>query len=462
MKYLEFSKKLIISVAFSAFLVPTFLIILFLGFLNNKPILAATLEEREAELRKELERLEAEAAAVQNTLNNQRVESASIERDVNVLSSEIKKAELNIQKKVIEINNLTRTIDLKNETVAELDEKMERSKDALADIIKETNSLDNVSLPEIILGNANISDFFATMDSYTNLQNQLEKLFDQIREIRGKTEEEKEELTEQQNAELDAKKVIESEKKTVTVKKNEKDYLLAQSRETEATYAQILADRQARANAIRSALFQLRDSQGISFGDALKYADAASRSTGVRTAFILAILKQESDLGKNVGTCNRPGDPEEKKWYNIMPGPNDGYRSYRDDQSIYLRIVKGLGRDPEGTPLSCPWGTGWGGAMGPSQFIPTTWANYEARIASAVGVSLADPWNPQHAIMATAIYMKDLGAAAGGYTAERTSALKYYAGGNWSLPQNAFYGNGVMAHAEEFQNQINFLNEVEN
>ena len=75
--------------------------------------------------------------------------------------------------------------------------------------------------------------------------------------------------------------------------------------------------------------------------------------------------------------------------------------------------------------------------MGPSQFIPTTWAGYEDRIAKAVGVSMANPWDPEHAIMATAIYMQDLGAAGGGYTAERTAALKYYAGGNWNLPQNA-------------------------
>jgi membrane-bound lytic murein transglycosylase B len=121
-----------------------------------------------------------------------------------------------------------------------------------------------------------------------------------------------------------------------------------------------------------------------------------------------------------------------------------------------------LGLDPDTTPLSCPWGNGWGGAMGPSQFIPTTWQAYEARIASAVGVRTPNPWDPEHAIMATAIYMKDLGAAAGGYTAERTAALKYYAGGNWNLPQNAFYGNGVLAHATEMQRQIDFLEDVDN
>lgn len=141
-----------------------------------------------------------------------------------------------------------------------------------------------------------------------------------------------------------------------------------------------------------------------------------------------------------------------------MPGPNDN--SWRDDQAIFLKITKQLGLDPETTPLSCPLAGGWGGAMGPSQFIPATWDAYSGRVASAVGVSVASPWNPEHAFTATALYVRDLGAAAGGYSAEKTAALKYYAGSNWNLPKNQFYGNSVSSHATDFQEQINFLKEV--
>src|SRR5690606_16134831 len=114
--------------------------------------------------------------------------------------------------------------------------------------------------------------------------------------------------------------------------------------------------------AIRSALFQLRDTEGISFGEAYDLASSISKKTGVRASLILAIVTQESNLGKNVGTCNRPGDGPEKSWRVIMPGPNDGHRSYRDDQTLFLQITKELGLDPDSTPLSCPLGAGWGGA----------------------------------------------------------------------------------------------------
>jgi len=73
-----------------------------------------------------------------------------------------------------------------------------------------------------------------------------------------------------------------------------------------------------------------------------------------------------------------------------------------------------------------------------------------------------DPWDPEHAFVASALYLSDLGAAQGGFTAERRAALKYYAGSNWNKPKNAFYGNQVMQKAEDIQqNMIEPLQEVE-
>jgi len=105
-------------------------------------------------------------------------------------------------------------------------------------------------------------------------------------------------------------------------------------------------------------------------------------------------------------------------------------------------------------PLSCPWNNGWGGAMGPSQFIPTTWESYGAALANLLGKTTANPWEPKDAIMATAYYMKQLGADAQTFTAQRTAALKYYAGSNWSKPANAFYGDQVMVKVQNIQTNM--------
>jgi len=85
----------------------------------------------------------------------------------------------------------------------------------------------------------------------------------------------------------------------------------------------LVKQQQAKVAAIQSKLFTFAGgaTSSIPFSQAYAYATAAQNSTGVSAAFVLAILTQESNLGKNVGTCNRPTDPPSKSYTNIMPGP---------------------------------------------------------------------------------------------------------------------------------------------
>ncbi|HEY4486534.1 MAG TPA: hypothetical protein VJB70_02275, partial [Candidatus Paceibacterota bacterium] len=104
-----------------------------------------------------------------------------------------------------------------------------------------------------------------------------------------------------------------------------------------------------------------------------------------------------------------------------------------------------------------PW-YGWGGAMGPAQFIPSTWVLYEDKIAKLTGHNPPNPWDPYDAFMASALLLKENGAAKGGYAAERLAALRYLAGWkNATKPAYAFYGDDVMTLAEKYQNLITIL-----
>lgn len=437
-----------------------FLFALLLFLLSVRHIFAQVLTQaNEDVLKAELEKVEKEIQQTEQTLNQQKQQTNTIQGKVNELKTEINKAQSVINQKSQIISRLGTDIDIKKQTVEQLNEKMERSKKILSELLRATNKYDDVSLPEIILSYDNISDFFEVLDTLILVQDSLDQLFDQIRELRGLTEEEKIKLEEKKTQETDAKAEVEKQKQQVAVKKSEQDGLLAVSKNVEKTYEQVLAEKRQKAAAIRSALFRLRDSAGISFGEALDYANKASKLTGVRAAFILAILKQESDLGNNVGSCiisdlssgQTQGITTQKIFLN-------GIHPTRD-LPILQEIVGKLGRDPLDTRVSCPFSYGYGGAMGPSQFIPSTWKSYIPSLQQMFGV-YPDPWNPEHAITATGLLVRDLGAGAQTYTAEKTAALRYYAGGNWSLPQNQFYGNQVMAHAAEFQKNIDFLADV--
>ncbi len=408
-----------------------------------------TQEQYEARLRIALDAINAEIAAGQQQLQSKQAESASISRDLSILDIKIKQAKLSIQQSELVLKGLAKDIGQKNDTITTLSGKIERNKESVANLLRRADEIDNASLTEFILLDKQFSEFFSDLDTYDLLKESLHASFTAISKDKLDTETAKKTLEDKQSREADAKAKIEKSKKDVETNEAAKKKLLAASKSQEKDYQALIADRQKKAASIRAALFNLRDTAAIPFGTAYEYAKLAEKSTGVRPAFLLAILTQETNLGKNVGTCNRPQDPPSKSWRVIMKPDRD--------QGPYQDITSRLGISPDGQPLSCPQGTGWGGAMGPAQFIPSTWVLYEKRIAAATGDSVPSPWNPKDAFAASSVYLSDLGAGNRTYTAERTAALKYYAGSAWQKSANAFYGNQVMAKADMIQANIDIL-----
>lgn len=436
----------------------------FFGVFSVSAQTVSSVQKEEAELRERLKQLEIEIAKQQVLLENQRGESQSIQKEINKLKAEIDKTRLEIQKKETLIKQLSGQIVQKEQTITSLSTELEREKASLAQLIRKTREIDDQSLIEVLLSKQSVSHFYQDLDTFLTLQDALYDSSNVLKRVRVQTDVEKQDLEKKKAEQADIKYELEQARKQVESKESEQKNLLNISKSTEDTYEAVIRERQAQAASIRARLFELAggvQGGGIAFGDALKYANEASAKTGVRPAIILAILQQESDMGKNVGTCNRPGDS--RTWKDIMPGPTSG--SWRDDQTAFLQIMNELGIPPEGQPLSCPLASGgWGGAMGPTQFIPTTWLSIRTRLASLLGVAATNPWNPRHAVHATALYMADLGASAGGYTAERNAACKYYSGracGQSSVP-NTFYGDQVMNKAAAIQVDIDFLTDQGN
>ena len=351
---------------------------------------------------------------------------------------------VNIAEKVSKINSLS--------------QKIEREHESLAQLLRNTNEFDDGTLVHLILSDNSVSNFYSDLESYASIKQAVKASTEIIRGIKTETEIVKTDLETKQNAEIDAKVELENAQKKVALSEAEKKQLLAISKQTEAAYQTLAREKKARADRIRAALFPLRDSQAIPFGTALMYAENAQKKTGVRPALVLAILQQESNMGANVGSCVitnlSTGETKGVNYGTIFP---NGIHPTRD-LPLLRAIVEGLGRNPLTTRVSCPLASGgYGGAMGPTQFIPSTWNSFQTRIANTLGKGLADPWNPEDAIMASSIYLGDLGASVGGFTAERTAALKYYAGSNWNKKANAFYGNSVMQKTAVIQANIDLL-----
>lgn len=415
-----------------------------------------TASERAA-LERQLADLEREMARTQATIDALAQEGNSLKRDIAILDGEIKKARLKVQQTETEIRALSAGIVIHGRTIGTLSEKLERERASLAQIVRKTDAIDDYSLIEAVLSGREISDFFGDLDSYASVKQAMRSSFEELRATRLETEREKAGLEDQRTDQEILRSALILDQQAVQAKEAEKRKLLADTQGQESQYRSLKSSQEQTAAQIRAKLFPLRDTSGIQFGDAVRYAQAASQRTGVRPALILAILSQESDLGKNVGQCLitdlATGDGKGKNTGTPFPGTMKAPR----DTVPFERLMKAAGRDPYNTPISCPLPGGYGGAMGPTQFIPSTWEMYEARIKSALGVGAADPWNPAHAVMATGLYLADVGAGGGTYIAEHTAAARYYAGGNWATSGQG-YGNSVMSKAAAFQRDIDFLN----
>ena len=412
-----------------------------LGSTANGQVTTDAVTARRAQLEQQLSGLEKEISDQQTILDQKQKESVSLERDIAITNANIQKAKLNIQATNLAIQGLNDDISSKEHTITGLVNQLDMEKESLGQILRKTNEIDAFSIAEVVLSGTDVSKFFEDLDYFDQIKTSLQSSFTEVLTNKTQTETEKKSLEDKMVEQTDLKQIQVLEQKRLQDQEKQKEQILYVSKGVEKIYQQIIVSKQKDAAAIRTELFTLRGSAAIPFEKAYEYAIEASKKTGVRAALILGIIAEESNLGENVGTGS---------WKVDMASPRDTV-PFKD-------ICSRLGLDPDQMPVSKkPW-YGYGGAMGPAQFIPSTWILYEDRIASAVGHKPPNPWDAQDAFMATALLIADNGGDVNTYAAERLSALRYLAGWkNATKSAYAFYGDDVMSLASKYQQQINVL-----
>ncbi|MDO8492100.1 MAG: lytic murein transglycosylase [bacterium] len=399
--------------------------------------------DRRTELQNQLSDVETQIAAQQKILDTQRKQSQSLQRDVAILDAKIAQGKLSIKARNLTIQQLTDDIGQKQVVIGKLSDKLDNEKESLSQILRKNNELDKTSIVEFVLQNQTLSEFFTDVESFRSLNGAIQASLGVVTNTRTETEEEKQTLEDKKSEQQDLLHIQQLEQAKVQQEEKDKQSILKQSKGLESQYQIILKKQQQTAAQIKAELFQLQGSVAIPFETAYKYAKEVEGRLGVRAAFLLGIIAEESNLGANVGTGN---------WTVDMKSPRD--------TEPFKTITASLGLDPDKMPVSKKAWYGWGGAMGPAQFIPSTWILYVDRIAEITGSNPPNPWNPRDAFFASGLLLKDNGATNGTRASERLAALRYLAGwANAKKSAYAFYGNEVMNLADKYQAQINILNQ---
>ncbi len=431
-------------------------------------VMAETDDERKARLEAQLQQVEMQMIQSQRDLDSKQEERQSLERDLTIIDGQIDKAQLGIRARSIAIEQLTEQIGDKEEVLIILGERLTKQRNSIGELIRKTEEVDDFSLVEVLLSNQNFSEFFTDFESFRSINESLNESMVVLDEIKTDTELQKNSLEDKQLTEAQLKVLQEQEKAAIERREQEKEQILTVTKGEEEAYQELLASQQKTVAQLRAELFDLLGGGGqIPLTEAIALAKTAGGAVGVEPSLILAILQQESSFGSNIGGCTM-GDVTSGR--DIMHPDRD--------KPVFLAIAAELGFDPATQAVSCPLiqngsRIGWGGAMGASQFIPSTWAIYGgfvntgsgwqySRSSDAIRTLLgknipSSPFVNQDAFTATALLLRDNGAN-GTWGGDRLAALRYYAGwGGASNPANFFYGDQVMERKAQLEQDIRTL-----
>ena len=426
---------------------------------NQFSLAAQNVEERQA-LEKQLAELEAQMDEYESTIDRYRSEGKNLQGEIGRLNAQINKLNLQIKAINLSLQRLNEEIDVNKKEIVTTEDKIDQNREVLSRSLQQIYENGNISVAEILLRRPRLSDFFSDVSDLLAVQEGMRATLEKVVDLRVELLDEQEALAIKRADTSRLKAFQDAQKSAIAQNKEEKNNLLTTTKGNEQKFQSLLKETQKTAAQIRNRLFEFIGGGSLTFENAYAFAKFAEQATGIRAAMVLAVLDRESSFGENVGRCS----------YGTAMHPTR-------DLPIFLALLadlKSAGKaPPEPVLVSCAISRhgAFCGAMGPAQFIPSTWNIYKDKIADITGSAPASPWNNADAFAGTALYLKDAyeSSSCRNYAEEnknvlpkqalqeRCAAAKYYAGGNW-YRYRFFYGDPVVERANKFEKDIAILN----
>ncbi|MFY9493389.1 MAG: lytic murein transglycosylase [Minisyncoccia bacterium] len=385
---------------------------------------------KRVELESQIAAIESEIAGLDKELVQIRGRKETLKNEVARLDNEIKRAELTIKGLNLSVRQTESTISLRIESIKEAETKISKQKDSLSEYLRTIYKQNELSPIEILLVKKDLAQFFQEVSALENVQQDLNQSLDDLTVLKEQLQKEKEALEEKREELLSLRALAQIQKQNVETKKSEKNKILKLTQGQENVYQKVIQTKKKDIAAIRSQIYYL-ERTGVSAEDAVKYADLAAKRTGIRTAFLLGLLEVETGRRYEEGIITAGSHTGNGNWQTDLYQCyiNLGKRSSAEKQkNAFFIITSRLGYNPDTMPVSRKPNYGCGGAMGPAQFLPSTWLLFEDQVARLTGHNPPDPWKVEDAFTAAALYLADAGAAAKTQNAELRAAKAYISG----------------------------------
>lgn len=189
------------------------------------------LEKEIAGYQKQLDAVSSQATNLQNTIKSLDVSANKISTEVKLTENNINKTSYNIEGTSLEIKNKQKQIERDNKAIVEMLKQMERAESA--------------TIFEILLSNENLSDFWNDLEATIQIQDRIRDQVVTVKSVKEQLEKAKNEL-EQKKTELEGyTKELNAKKSVLQNTKKEKTVLLNTTKNTQANYEKILAEKKA-------------------------------------------------------------------------------------------------------------------------------------------------------------------------------------------------------------------------
>jgi len=210
-----------------------------------------------------IDQLTQQITEYQTNVKNNRLEQVSLQNQLNILSNQIGKTDLDIQIKEEEAKEVRLEIERTNINIKKNEGLMENEKDKLGNVLRLMARYDDKDYISILLGNNSFSEFFDQIKYSEDIRSDLQKTLNRLQELSDKLIDQKKELDRNKQQLADILNKLEDEKSILNNKKQEKNYLVTETKKSEKKFQTLITDlkkEQAAANAQVAALEKkLRD-----------------------------------------------------------------------------------------------------------------------------------------------------------------------------------------------------------
>ncbi|MBI3443010.1 MAG: lytic murein transglycosylase [Candidatus Sungbacteria bacterium] len=416
------------------------------------PAYAAPDAAQRAEIERQLAALEQEAQQLDGTLQHVHGQSRTLGNEVKAIDTEVRRREVEIKRLTIALRQTDLEIKNKTAGIGVLGQKIDVSRKSLGASLLLLYAYGDENAVTILLKNKTVSDFFDSLHSLTRVQNSVQQTLAAFKVDRDELQKQKGDLEQTQEDQQNLKALQDVERHFLAIKKKEKDDLLKQTKGKEALFQQLLQSKKSDIAALRAQLFYLGRT-GITAEEAVRVATLAASRAGIRPAFLLALLEVETgkqfedgviSVGSNVGTGTWRHDLYE--CYIDIGKPNTA----ESEKQAFFQITSRLNLDPDRMSVSRRPNYGCGGAMGAAQFLPSTWLRFQDQVSRLTNHNPPNPWNPEDAFTAAAIFLAQAGASSQTSGGELAAARTYISGSSICGKSICrYYSNRILSLARE-------------